>query len=52
MKKYFEPEFEVIRFSFEKIMENFAADSDPESDILVYDGDNPNYPNDPDPGFP
>ncbi len=37
-KKYFEPEFEMTLFSFERIMQNFA--------------DIPNDPNDPKPEFP
>lgn len=47
-KKYYEPEFEMTLFSFERI----AFDSHPEDKINVYDGDNPNDPNDPDPEFP
>ena len=48
-KKYYEPEFEMTLFSFERIMQNSAVDSQSEDKINVYDGDNPN---DPDPEFP
>lgn len=48
-KKYYEPEFEMTLFSFERIMQNLAVDSQSEDKINVYDGDKPN---DPDPEFP
>lgn len=48
-KKYSEPEFELTQFSFERMMGNYAGNSDPENSIYVYDGENPNDPLDPDP---
>lgn len=45
-KKYSEPEFELSQFSFERMMGNYAVNSDPENGIPVYDD-----PLDPDPGF-
>ena len=51
-KKYYEPEFEMTLFSFERIMQNFAGDSQSEDKINVYDGDNPNDSNDPESEFP
>lgn len=48
-KKYSEPEFELTQFSFERMMGNYAGNSDPENSIYVYDGENPNDPRDPDP---
>ena len=51
-KKYSEPEFELSQFSFERMMGNYAVNSDPENGIPVYDGENPNDPYEPDPVFP
>ncbi len=51
-KKYFEPEFELTLLSFERIMGNYAVNSQSEDNINVIDGDNPNDPQDPEPEFP
>lgn len=36
-KKYFEPEFEAIRFDFEAMLDNYMANSKSEDDINVHD---------------
>ena len=46
-KKYSEPEFELTQFSFERMMGNYAVNSDLEDSISAYEND----PLDPDPGF-
>ena len=51
-KKFLEPEFALTLFSFEGIMGNYAVNSQSENKINVYDGDNPNDPNDPELEFP
>lgn len=48
-KEYVQPELALLRFSFERLLGDYAVNSDPEGDIYVYDGENPNDPNDPDP---